>query len=204
MWNSNWTGHPSVYLLNLVILAEMPTDFLEKEGSRQSILIPETFSFAFGVWVLILPGQGPSLCWPTGDGMTGKICPRPCERQWDLLRVILPRVTASASPSSTPWLYSSVSCYVCALHLSHNWGGKRECLLLTHQDSEKAGVVISMFAMRSGQPGGWRGDPKLPGLGPLRFCSSWEKQSEGWTTGVSSRTAGPCPYCSQLQPFLVA
>lgn len=44
--------------------------------------------------------------------------------------------------------------------------------LVTHQDTEKAGVVISMFAMRSGQLGGWRGDPKLPGLGRLRLCIS--------------------------------
>ena len=36
--------------------------------------------------------------------------------------------------------------------------------LVTHQDSDKAGAVIS------GLPGDWRGDPKLPGLSPLKFA----------------------------------
>ena len=50
----------------------------EKEGSRKSVLIPEPLSFAFQIWVFL---GWASFCLPAGDGMTGTICPCPCERQ---------------------------------------------------------------------------------------------------------------------------
>ena len=52
-----------VCLLNLVVLSDGPTDFLEKEGSRQGAPTPEPVSFAFRSGSCSFLGRA-SLCLP--------------------------------------------------------------------------------------------------------------------------------------------